>query len=118
MPESTSALFALFTKLVLQAFPAAFGAIASLKFLPDTLSKRQRVFSVICAFGIATYFGRGIAEYYHVENSHVKDMIVFGAGLFGLAFAGAAMAELKPLTRAIRIRYFGDATEPAQETEK
>jgi hypothetical protein len=94
---------------LLEILPAATGAMISLRFLPpDTLSKGQRLTSAIAAYAIGTYAGRGITAYFNITNERVIDGIVFGVALFGMAFVGTAMSEIRPILQALRKKYIGD----------
>lgn len=96
------------SKIAAEALPAAVGAMISMRFVSPELGKGQRFIAAMCAYAIGTYFGRGVCEYLHVDQPRVVDAIVFGTALFGMAFVGTAMNEIKPLLQAIRHRWIGE----------
>lgn len=111
MPEPTtlSALVAALSKFIVTTLPAAVGSFVSLRFMPNTLSKRERFFSLLSGYFLGTYLGRGLAAYLDIQSGHVEDAVVFGVALFGLSFVSNAMVEVQPLLRALRQRFVGAA---------
>lgn len=105
-PISSIATVTIF-KLGVDIVPASLGALVSMQFLPQGLTKTQKAFALGSAWAVGTYFGRGIAAYLNITNPHISDAILFGVSLFGLAFAGTVMQELKPIINAMRKRWIG-----------
>ncbi len=97
------------SKIAAEALPAAVGAMISMRFVSPELGRGQRFVAAMCAYAIGTYFGRGVCAYLLVDNPRVVDAIVFGTALFGMAFVGTAMSEIKPLLQAARRKWIGDA---------
>lgn len=97
-------------KLV-EYLPAAAGAAVSLKFLPSGLSQLERFASMISAYLIGTYIGRGITGYLNIHEPRAVDAIVFGVALFGMTFVGTMISEIKPALQAARKRWIGEAPE-------
>ncbi len=105
--EPTSVFGAALLKIFVDLMPAAIGAFISMRFIPQTLTRAQKVASIFSAWAVGTYFGRGIASYLNITNPHIADAILFGVALFGLSFAGTVIQELKPIIQAATRRWIG-----------
>ncbi len=84
----------------LTTLPAAFGSFVSLRFMPEGATLLNRIVALISSYLIGSYVGRGIADYYGIQASHISDMIIFGTALFGLSFVANLMLEVKPIVSA------------------
>lgn len=105
-------------KLLSGLLPSTLGALVSMRFLPTHLNRHEKGFALISAWAVGTYFGRGLAAYLQISNEHISDAILFGFSLFGLAFAGTAMEEIKPLIKAARRKWVGSTSDEVKSGEE
>ncbi|TXG97762.1 MAG: hypothetical protein E6R08_06480 [Nevskiaceae bacterium] len=96
-------------KVAGEVLPAAAGAVVSVKFLPSSLSRFQRYTSVLSAYAIGTYVGRGLCEWQGITSERAVDAVVFGVAIFGMSFVGTAISEIKPALKALRTKFIGPA---------
>lgn len=113
-PTTSAAFIAAIFKFFVSTLPAAIGSFVSLRFMPDSLSKKERFLSLFSGYFLGSYFGRGLVEYLGIQSGHIEDAVIFGVALFGLSFVSHAMLEMQPFLHALRKRFVGSSKENEQ----
>lgn len=110
-----SGLTEFISKVAGEVLPAAAGAVVSVKFLPSSLTRFQRFTSVVSAYAIGTYVGRGLCEWQGITSARAIDAVVFGVAIFGMSFVGTAISEIKPVLESLRTKFIGPAPSDTQK---
>jgi hypothetical protein len=88
--------------------PAVFGSAVSLKFLGQTSTLLQRWTSFGAGAVSAWYLGAGAAEYLAVTSPKVTSLMIFVAGVAGMAAMQALMTEIPGAVSALRRKLIGE----------
>ena len=115
MPEP---MIASLFKSIADLFPSTLGAVVSMQFMPKSLNRREKMFAIICAYTLGTYFGRAIVAYFEITNPHISDAIMFGSSLFGLSFSGNVMEQMGPFIQSLAARWGAPPVSEPPEGEK
>jgi hypothetical protein len=94
-------------RALVDAIPSMLGSLVSLRFIPNVMSRSERLFALCCSYATGTYLGRGFAAYLEIHNTRIEDMIVFSFAIFGLSFISAVLSEMKPIIRGVATRWIG-----------
>jgi len=83
--------------------PAVLGALLSLRWVPDDLSKVGRFISFVGGLAAAIYVGPLIAEITNATGPRQDAGIVFLTGLFSMMVAGEAMVAIRQVQMGVLV---------------
>jgi hypothetical protein len=85
------------------------GSILSLKWVPEAVTTRAKVWTVLAAFSCSLFLPPMMWEWFEITKVGTQTGISFVVGLFGMAAAGKVYAAIMdlPLTDFIKRKFGG-----------